>query len=88
MCTYICFLFLVTLNFEENMAKIKAQKRKRSAAKEPVEVEEVPLPSTRKSDDPIPNKVRILREKRVFLKFSFIQVKEPKFLIEFHFNRI
>lgn len=39
------------------MAKIKAQKRKRSAAKEPVENEEVPLPSTRKSDDPIPNKV-------------------------------
>lgn len=39
------------------MAKIKAQKRKRNAAKEPVENEEVPLPSTRQSDDPIPNKV-------------------------------
>lgn len=64
------------------MAKIKAQKRKRSAAKEPVEVEEVPLPSTRKSDDPIPNKVKILG------KTCFLQVNEPKILIAFHFNRI
>lgn len=70
------------------MAKIKAQKRKRSAAKEPVEVEEVPLPSTRKSDDPIPNKVRILREKRVFRTFFFIRVNEPKVLIAFHFTRM
>lgn len=39
------------------MAKIKAQKRKRSATAEPVENDEIPLASTRKSDDPIPNKV-------------------------------
>lgn len=39
------------------MGKIKAQKRKRSVAKEPVDNDEIPLPSTRQSDDPIPNKV-------------------------------
>lgn len=52
-------LFSIFIHFghEEIMAKIKAQKRKRSVAKKPVENDEIPLASTRKSDDPIPNKV-------------------------------
>lgn len=39
------------------MAKIKAQKKKKVQQKEKPENEEVTLPSTRQSDDPIPNKV-------------------------------
>lgn len=40
------------------MAKIKMQKKKKVVSKEKLESEEVALPSTRKSDDPIPNKVQ------------------------------
>lgn len=39
------------------MAKIKTQKKKKVQKQEKPENEEVALPSTRKSDDPIPNKV-------------------------------
>lgn len=39
------------------MAKIKTQKKKKVQPKEKPENEGIPLPSTRKSDDPIPNKV-------------------------------
>lgn len=39
------------------MAKIKIQKRRKVQQKEKPENEEVPLASTRQSDDPIPNKV-------------------------------
>lgn len=42
------------------MAKIKAQKKKKVQKPEKQENEEVPLPSTRSSDDPIPNKVHTL----------------------------
>lgn len=51
----------IEIVFSEEMAKIKVQKKKKVAAKAPVEDVEVPLPSTRKSDDPIPKKVNIFR---------------------------
>lgn len=40
------------------MAKIKGQKKKKATATEKPEIEEVAPPSTRKSDDPIPKKVK------------------------------
>lgn len=48
------------------MAKIKIQKKKKVAPKAPVENEEVALPSTRKSDDVIPKKVKISRIEKNF----------------------
>lgn len=48
------------------MAKIKKEKKKKVQQKEKVENEEVALPSTRQSDDVIPNKVREL----FFIEFT------------------
>lgn len=42
------------------MAKIKSQKKKKEQQSKPQEEEVVVLPSTRSSDDPIPNKVSSL----------------------------
>lgn len=42
------------------MAKIKIQKNKKVKVAKKPENEEVALPSTRNSDDPIPNKVSFL----------------------------
>ena len=47
------------------MAKIKKEKKKKVQQKEKVENEEVALPSTRQSDDVIPNKVR-----EIFFEFT------------------
>lgn len=41
--------------------KVKKAAAKKHQLKKPVEEEEVPLPATRKSDDPIPKKVIVLQ---------------------------